>query len=63
MYSIIETYPASGRPTGRTLFEGTENECQSYADINFLQSAQYKIVEGSLEDATETDERGFLQWK
>lgn len=63
MYSVIETYPASGRPTGFTLFEGTENECLDYVETNFLQSKQYRIVEGSLEDVTETDLRGFLQWK
>lgn len=63
MYSVLETYPASGRPTGQTLFEGTENECLDYVETNFLQSKQYRIVKGSLEDATETDERGWLQWK
>lgn len=62
MYSVLEIYKSSGRPTGRTLFAGTENECLDYVEDNFLQSTQYKIVEGSLEDATETRD-GWLQWK
>ena len=63
MYSVLETYIASGRPTGWTLFTGTENECLNYAEDNFLQSNIYKIVEGDLEDVTESDQNGWLQWK
>ena len=66
MHSLVEIYRNSGRPS-REVFTGSYEECCEELDSlcggNHILESNYVIVEGSLDDNTYTDERGFIQWK
>lgn len=67
IYSILKTHRASGRPTGETIFAGTEEEVKNYMEDNADSFDRFQdefvVKKGTLEENTYVDDKNFLQWK